>query len=265
MLLPALAKAKSRTLGIQCMQNLRQMGYGWAMYADDQDTRLVWNPDGSDTGKVNNKPSWAGGWLDFSTSTDNTNTEFLVSYGSRAGKWGGILGSYVARNTKIFKCAADRAAVGIFGKQLARVRSISANTFMNGVRTDGKLNSWSSSKFRTFRKTSDFIKPTAANAWILLDEREDSINDACFGIDMPKCLDQNDNPTPNSFSIVDYPASYHNRAAGFAFADGHSEIHKWLDARTCPTLKPGQALPLNQASPKNADVAWLAQRTSATR
>jgi len=25
------------------------------------------------------------------------------------------------------------------------------------------------------------------------------------------------------------PASYHNGACGFTFADGHSEIKKWLD------------------------------------
>jgi prepilin-type processing-associated H-X9-DG protein len=30
-------------------------------------------------------------------------------------------------------------------------------------------------------------------------------------------------------NIVDVPATYHNGACGFAFADGHSEIHKWVD------------------------------------
>ena len=48
-----------------------------------------------------------------------------------------------------------------------------------------------------------------------MDEHPDSINDAgAFG--------------PNSASnIPDAPSTYHNGAAGFAFADGHSEIHKW--------------------------------------
>jgi len=30
----------------------------------------------------------------------------------------------------------------------------------------------------------------------------------------------------------DMPASYHNGAAGFSFADGHSEIHKWVEPVT---------------------------------
>jgi prepilin-type processing-associated H-X9-DG protein len=57
--------------------------------------------------------------------------------------------------------------------------------------------------------------------------------------------------------LVDYPASYHNRAAGFSFADGHSEIHQWRDSRTYPVLKAGQLLPLNQPSPNNPDVVWM--------
>ena len=54
--------------------------------------------------------------------------------------------------------------------------------------------------------------------------------------------------------MVDYPASYHNKAGGFSFADGHSEIKKWQDARTMPVLKPGQGLPLNVPSARNPDV-----------
>ena len=35
MLLPALSKAKLKTQGISCMNNLRQMILGWKMYPDD--------------------------------------------------------------------------------------------------------------------------------------------------------------------------------------------------------------------------------------
>src|ERR1043166_8334214 len=266
MLLPALSKAKSKTLGVQCMNNSRQIALAWVMYADDFDTRLVWNPDSSTAGKVSDRPSWSGGWLDYGTSTDNTNTELLVNYGSKAGLYGGLLGPYLARNFRVFKCPADKASVVIFGRQMPRVRSNSANTFMNGVIAGtGVLSSWSNSAFRTFRKTADFIKPTAASAWVFIDEREDSINDACFALDMPKDMDSNGNLTPASFSIVDYPASYHVKAAGFAFADGHSELHRWKDDRTTPTLKPGTALALNQSTPNNEDVGWLAPRTSYPR
>src|ERR1051326_4047066 len=33
-------------------------------------------------------------------------------------------------------------------------------------------------------------------------------------------------------SMPDMPASYHNGAGGFSFADGHSEVHRWRDGFT---------------------------------
>jgi prepilin-type processing-associated H-X9-DG protein len=62
--------------------------------------------------------------------------------------------------------------------------------------------------------------------------------------------------------MVDYPASYHNNAAGFAFADGHSEIKKWTDPRTTPVLRKGQSLQLNVPQPNNRDILWIQDRTT---
>src|SRR6188474_2069140 len=46
MLLPALAKSKSKATGIVCLNNGRQIGLGWIMRADDNDSVLVGNLDG---------------------------------------------------------------------------------------------------------------------------------------------------------------------------------------------------------------------------
>ena len=52
------------------------------------------------------------------------------------------------------------------------------------------------------------------------------------------------------------PGNFHNGACGLSFADGHSEIHKWLDPDTLAVRKP--------TSPKGPrDVPWLQVRTSA--
>src|SRR4051812_22203934 len=67
---------------------------------------------------------------------------------------------------------------------------------------------------------------------------------------------------PGAWMMVDYPASYHNRAAGFSFADGHSEIKHWQDPRTTPVLKAGQSLNLNVNSKNNPDVFWMMDRTT---
>jgi prepilin-type N-terminal cleavage/methylation domain-containing protein/prepilin-type processing-associated H-X9-DG protein len=266
MLLPALSKAKSKTLGVQCMNNSRQIALAWVMYADDFDTRLVWNPDSSTAGKVSDRPSWSGGWLDYTTSTDNTNTELLVNYGSKAGLYGGLLGPYLARNFKVFKCPADKASVTIFGKTMPRVRSISGNTFMNGVYAgSGKLSAWSSPQFRTFRKTADLVKPTAANAWVYIEEHPDSINDACFGMDMPNYLDKSDNSIITSASQwIDYPAWYHVGAAAVLFADGHAELHKWQGATTKFSIT-GASKSHPPAGDGATDLAWLAVRTTSNK
>src|ERR1043166_5169036 len=266
MLLPALSKAKSKTLGVQCMNNSRQIALAWVMYADDFDTRLVWNPDSSTAGKVSDRPSWSGGWLDYGTSTDNTNTELLVNYGSKAGLYGGLLGPYLARNFRVFKCPADKASVTIFGRQLPRVRSISGNTFMNGVYAGGgSLPPGTSPQSRPFRKPADLIKPTAANAFVYIEEHPDSINDACFGMDMPNYLDKSDNSIVNSGTAwIDYPAWYHVGAAAVLFADGHAELHKWQGSTTKFSIT-GASKSHPPAGDGATDLAWLAVRTSSNR
>jgi len=58
----------------------------------------------------------------------------------------------------------------------------------------------------------------------------------------------------------DLPATYHDGACGFAFADGHSEIHKW---RMGTTKQPVRYTDLSRISvPANdPDVAWIRYRT----
>ena len=110
--------------------------------------------------------------------------------------------------------------------------------------------------WKVYSKMGQIINPS--NVMGILDEREDSINDGWFAVNM----DGYEPSKPAAYTIVDFPASYHNGAGGFAFADGHSEIRKWVDPRTRPVLKPGQLLSLGQASPNNLDVGWLQERTS---
>ena len=60
---------------------------------------------------------------------------------------------------------------------------------------------------------------------------------------------------------VDVPASYHNNACGFSFADGHAEIKKWRDGNSLqPVLRVNPSAGNQKPAPE--DVPWLQQRTS---
>jgi prepilin-type processing-associated H-X9-DG protein len=108
--------------------------------------------------------------------------------------------------------------------------------------------------YRTYLRTDDLVDPPPSRLWVFLDEHSDSINDGAFGVAIPS--------SPSQARLIDYPAAWHNGGAGISFADGRAEVHRWVDSRTKPILRPGQQLAFNVASPNNADVLWLAQRTS---
>ncbi len=106
---------------------------------------------------------------------------------------------------------------------------------------------WSlEANWQVFRRLSDMLRPGPAMTFVLLDERQDRINDGYFVVQMTGY------PNPGARQIVDYPASYHNSAGGFAFADGHSEIHRWRDSRI---IKPPSIT--TQTVPGSVDVFWL--------
>jgi prepilin-type processing-associated H-X9-DG protein len=211
------------------------------MYAGDNGDRIpfAYAPDPPDP----NAPyAWVTGVLDFSGS--NPANWDINNNIAKSPLW-----PYCGKSGGIWKCPADQAVVTVPGKGiLPRVRSMSMSIWSGGNQgTDG---GWGPT-WKVYRKLGDMINPGAANTITLLEEREDSINDGFFVISMDGY------PSLASTRMVDYPASYHGGSCGFAFADGHSEIHKWKDPRTTPVLKRGQELPLNQPLPSNQDVFWM--------
>jgi prepilin-type N-terminal cleavage/methylation domain-containing protein/prepilin-type processing-associated H-X9-DG protein len=200
MLLPALSKAKTKAEGISCLNNLKQLQLAWVMYAEDNGEKIAEN-----RGYENNTNAWVTGILGWASIPDNLDTAKLLN---------AQLGPYVARSLGVYKCPADKlpSANG------ARVRSISMNGFMGDIRNlNGTV---LNPGWKRYLKLSDITKPAPAQCWVFLDEHPDSINDGLFNVTM------------DSTRWDDVPASYHNGACGFSFADGHAEIKKWRDNNT---------------------------------
>jgi prepilin-type N-terminal cleavage/methylation domain-containing protein/prepilin-type processing-associated H-X9-DG protein len=240
MLLPALSKAKLKAQGIYCMNNLKQLQLAIIMYADDNHDNFPENP-----GLATGPPAWVHGQMTWDTSSganiQNTNFVLMTS---------GEIGPYVANNAGVFKCPAD-----IFPSARGpRVRSYSMNGFVGDVSNIANHISGAVPGWRRFLKTSDTGQMGTANLWVLLDECPDSINDGFFSVRMQ----------PNATAKwTDVPASTHNGAGGFSFADGHAEIKKWLDGNSLAPVKhqPGMGCPDNEKYSPD-DIAWMQQRTS---
>ena len=250
LLLPALSKAKAKAMGIQCMSNTKQLGLAWIMYADDANGVLVGNMSGGNANGGSNPNGWVAGWLDWSLSSDNTNSLFLInpSYAK--------LARYSASSQNLYKCPAD---LYVSTAQKARgwsrrARSISMNGCMGFE--PGK----SFGQYRLYLKTSDIVKPTPAMAWVFIDEQPDSMNDACMYSALGGAATQ----------WADIPANYHNGACGYSFADGHSEIKAWkgpnlrrkkIEYKDYSTLTP---VLLNNPADKS-DHRWHQDRTTALK
>jgi len=74
MLLPALAKAKTKAQGIYCLNNLKTMQLAWLMYSHDFNDFLPGN-----LWSVKGDSNWVSGWLDFNDNNpDNTNILLIL-------------------------------------------------------------------------------------------------------------------------------------------------------------------------------------------
>jgi prepilin-type N-terminal cleavage/methylation domain-containing protein/prepilin-type processing-associated H-X9-DG protein len=232
MLLPALAKAKQKAQGIMCLSNTKQMMVAWYAYAHDNNDRCVYNKGSAGTDLTN----WVGNVLSWGTDPRNTNTTLITD---------AMLGPYTARNLGIYKCPADTVP----SDAGPRTRSLSMNAFVGDKGDHTPINS----QFQQYSKLSNFRNP--AGIFVVLDEHPDSINDGFFIF----C----NNADPNERDVwSDLPASYHNGAGGFSFADGHSEIKKWLTPTTRrAVLKNTTGFPVSAGTDKR-DITWVAERTT---
>ncbi|MCW5557252.1 MAG: type II secretion system protein [Verrucomicrobiae bacterium] len=242
MLLPSLAKARTKAQGIYCLNNTKQLTLAWIMYASENGERLVENQNLSGPGNVLN--SWITGFLTWTTASDNTNVAFITD--PKYAK----LATYMSHSRTSYKCPADRFIAKAQRQRgwTERTRSVAMNFYVGDGATKG-AKAWWPGERSVFTKMTDFRRP--ASTWVFLDEHPDSINDGAMIIDT------------KSTGWSDVPASYHNGACGFSFADGHSEIKKWVVGRT---VVPVRFVDWTQVGFDTAsdlrDLRWLQERTT---
>ncbi len=244
MLLPALSKAKAKAQGIKCMNNTKQLGLAWRLYTDDNNDRV---PFAFASSAAAAPHAWirGGAGYNLDQSGDPKNWDIDVTI-AQSPLW-----PYCGKNAKIFQCPSDNLRIvpssgPNAGAPVQRVRSMSMNSWMggNGDDPNNLAGQWATTPpVKVFTKLTGIRNPT--QIIVFLDERPDRLNDGLFAINMTGY------PVPQYATINDFPGIQHNNAAGFSFADGHSEIKKW---RTKELLA---APPVPGTYSKNADIIWL--------
>ena len=258
MLLPALGKAKIKAQATHCMNNSRQLMLAWIQYHTDNNDMLVNNYGQPFSGLEEQNQTYQS-WVNNIMGWNATDM-----FGNKIDRLDGITQApfyKYASSIAIYKCPADKfvspkqTAAGI----TARPRSYSMNAFFGVYNPDIPSpagNNWYPT-YRQFLKAGSI--PNPAGLFVTCDEHPDSINDGFLQVNP-----HTDVP-PSQWD--DLPASYHDGACGFAFADGHSEIHKFKSflCTILPVLYTpfqGRSVPFNQDTSGAGvqDGLWVAQR-----
>ena len=208
LLLPALARAKVKAQGIQCMGNSRQFALAWTIYSTENNSALVLNPgDGANQGNWPVPPNAPNAWVagDMQSPADAINAGKIQNE---------LLFPYV-KSLGVFKCP---------GNQLNMVRGISMNCYVGwnsrAIQSGGT--------FQTYMKTSQIMHPESL--LICIDEDQNTINDGFFANVAVASL-------ANSVQLNDSPATYHGGSSGISFADGHAELHKWKGFNSAEAIR----------------------------
>ena len=199
MLLPALAKAKSKAGATKCLNNLKQLQLCWVMYAHDHDDNIVPN-------FLADPRAWIGGTVQALPGATNIND-------IKAGQ----LWKYNT-SLEIYRCPNDKD-LRVGTRRYNRVRSFSMSGRMNGPDAAAFVNP----SLSFFRKLSGIVSPSPTEAFVFVDEQSDSIDDGFYAVRAN---------VRNSGFWQNTPASRHGNSGQVSFADGHAEYWRWREPTT---------------------------------
>ncbi|MGV3774413.1 MAG: type II secretion system protein [Verrucomicrobiales bacterium] len=240
MLLPALARAKLKGTQAVCLNNQKQLILGFMLYATDNDDIIVpttGNPAGG---------FWRGPMPDIAGGISSSEAENRAKRGiqnSAIYKYVQAPGSY--------HCPGDlrtknrRPGAGWAWDSYSKANGM--NGWVNNV-------TWQGSDQPPYIRLSEINEPTMAMT--LIEESDPrSYNNGTWVINVA--------PSPG---WVDPFAVFHGKTSTFAFADGHAEVHTWLEKTTVDAAtaaangKPDQTFYWAGGNRNNRDFKWVYER-----
>jgi prepilin-type N-terminal cleavage/methylation domain-containing protein/prepilin-type processing-associated H-X9-DG protein len=204
MLLPALSGAKEKAQTIACLNNLKQLGLAWHLYTTDNNDLLVPNNSvvsGTVAPWVAAGASWCLGSGTTDTTTTNIENGMLFQYNS---------------SVAIYHCPDDRSTVTGY-PDLLRTRSYNMSQSVNGY---PEFDSFLYTHIPWFKQLAQIKIPGASQCLVFIDENEDTMLDAEFG--MPTAF------YDGTTTWWDMPSNRHGQGANLSFADSHVEHWRWI-------------------------------------
>jgi prepilin-type N-terminal cleavage/methylation domain-containing protein len=191
LLLPSLSAAKARALTTSCLNNQRQLGVAWALYASESNDRLPLNLGGATNGIHRSPP---GCWVTGNAAVDGDPGTITQ----------GTLFPY-AQALELYHCPADRSCVA--GTSTPRLRSVSLSIYMGGEDSEKDFLIYPLMKLAEI--------PHPSKTLTFLDEDENGINEGIYLY-------------ASKMDVwMDTPARRHQSGLVLVFADNHSEYWKW--------------------------------------
>jgi len=207
-LMPALNKAREQATGSVCLSNQRTLLQAWMMYAIDHDDLMV---DGHVSRNTTDKNRW---WVEAPQNEagtytgDNSNIPLEDKLrGIRRGQ----LYPYI-NTVEVYHCPGDK-----------RDRDNTRHAYRSygiagGMRGEEGSNA--------LQKTNEIKFPS--EKYVFLEETDDR------GWNMGSWIMTY---AANSYKWIDPLTIWHNKNSTMGFADGHTEMHGWLDDRTIQMCK----------------------------
>lgn len=242
MLLPALSKAKAKAQSIACVNNAKQLGLCWQLYAVDFNDVMVPNALGSRNAWIDGTGAAAAYDLPGATNVGTLQRGLLFKYNS---------------STKIYSCPGQKQVYALSRNRelnLSPARSFSISGQMHGGTESGNqvqaiILGSNPASAPAYKKLGQINRPGPSQAFVFIDESHFTIDDGYFAVRVNEAIWQN------------YPAVRHGGSASLSFADGHSELKRWIEPTT-PTLRnpSGNAPAPANAGQRNRDLQWLSER-----
>ena len=280
LLIPVLSKGKSRAQGVYCLNNGKQMMVSLMLYTGDYSDLFPPNPDDGNTIPGYN---WCSGQAGIGQAQEfdpdvlkDEKYSLLIKYlggnislfhcpgDTRMGKYQGTQSALMGQTVAAARTFSMSQAIGTIdpgfaqtgpGGQHGITHTGSPTLPVNGPWLNNLDSHRHNSPWYTYGKASQIGPPGPSMLWVFVDEDASGLNDAAFAFEMAGA----DSAGP---AWIDTPGSYHNGGCGFAFADGHSESHRWT-SHSPKSFGAGSRQIDPDDTANLADWAWMQQRTSA--